>query len=151
VPGSSPPAPTAIVTCMDPRIRLSRALGSHAEASFVIRNGGGRVTDDVFRSLVLCTRLLDVTEIVILHHTDCRLQEFSNAELSFRTGVDIDFMSFSAPDASVSQDVARLRACDMFKDVKIWGGVYCVDSHSARVIAGIHDGSALIGSTEPCP
>ena len=66
---------------MDPSIQLSKALGSHAEASFVIRNGGGRVTDDVFRSLVLCTRVLDVTEIGILHHTDCRLQEFSNEEL----------------------------------------------------------------------
>jgi carbonic anhydrase len=143
--GSSPHARTAILTCMDPRIQLSKALGSHASAAFVIRNGGGRVTDDVFRSLVLCTRVLRVTEIAILHHTDCRLQEFSDEELFSRTGVDIDFMSFSAPDASVSEDIARLYSYGVFNDVHIWGGIYAVESHTTRLIAGTHNGSVLLG------
>lgn len=140
-----PHARTAILTCMDPRIQLSRVLGSRANASFVIRNGGGRVTDDAFRSLVLCTRVLGVTEIGILHHTDCRLQEFSDEELFSRTGVDIDFMSFSEPDASVSEDITRLHSYGVFNDVHIWGGIYAVESHTARLTAGTRNGSVLLG------
>lgn len=146
--GSRPHARTAIITCMDPRIQLSKALGNDAEASFVLRNGGGRVTDDVFRSLVVCTRVLNVTEIGILHHTDCRLQELSNEELSARTGVDLDFMSFSTPVESVSQDIARLRSYDTFNDVNIWGAIYSVENHTAHLIAGTHNGSVLLRGAE---
>jgi len=143
-----PHARTAIITCMDPRIQLSKALGSQAEASFVIRNGGGRVTDDVFRSLVLCTRVLNVTEIMIFHHTDCRLQEFSDEELSIRTGADIDFMSFMTLTESITQDINRLQAYNMFNNVTIWGGIYSVESHTTRLIAGTHNGSVLLSDTE---
>lgn len=146
--GSYPHVRMAILTCMDPRIQLSKALGSHANASFVIRNAGGRVTDDVFRSLVLCTRVLDVTEIGILHHTDCRLQEFSDEELFSRTGVDINFMSFSAHDESVSEDITRLHSYGVFDDVRIWGGIYAVENHTMRLIAGTHNGSVPLGGAE---
>lgn len=148
MPGSRQPARMAIITCMDPRIQLSKALGRQAEGSFVLRNAGGRITDDVLRSLVLCTRLLNVTEIAVLHHTDCRLQEFSNEELVCKTGVDIDFMSLSTPVASVSQDVARLQAYDMFSNVKIWGAIYSVSNHSIRRIADPHNSPVLFGYTE---
>jgi carbonic anhydrase len=145
---SPPQARTAIITCMDPRIQLSKALGAQAEASYMLRNGGGRVTDDVFRSLVLCTGVLDVTEIAILHHTDCRLQGLSNEELSSRTGVDIDFMSFSTPLASVAEDIGRLQGCDAFVKVKIWGGIYSVEDHTIRLIAGTHTDSVLLDHSE---
>jgi carbonic anhydrase len=148
MPAFRSPAKMAVIYCMDPRIQLSRALGSRVEEAFILRNGGGRVTDDVVRSLVLCTRLLNVTEIAVIHHTDCRLQEFSNEELSYKTGVDIDFMSFSTPTVSVSQDIARLRTYDMFNNVKIWGGIYSVSSHTIRPIADAHNGTILFDDAE---
>lgn len=137
MPGSLQPARMAIVTCMDPRVRLPVALGTRADHSFVLRNGGGRVTDDVLRSLVLCTKMLDVTQVGVLHHTDCRLHGFTNEELVLRTGVDIDFMSCSNPVASVLEDVRRLRSCAVFSPgVEVWGGLYCVQSHTIRTIIG---------------
>jgi carbonic anhydrase len=135
MPRANIDARTAIVTCMDPRIELSKVLGSQADNSFVLRNGGGRVTDDVLRSLILCTRLLNVSRIGILHHTDCRLQDYSNEELSFRTGISIDFLPFSTPTTSVPEDIARLHACGMFGGVEIWGGIYVVESHTLQPVA----------------
>lgn len=135
MPGSLPPARQAIVTCMDPRIQLSKALGHKAENSYVLRNGGGRVTDDVVRGLLLCTRVLGVTQVGVLHHTDCRLHEFSNDELSSITGVDINFMSSSDPTASIMEDVTTLRASGIFgAEVTIWSGIYSLEDHKVSMI-----------------
>ncbi len=120
---------------MDPRVRLAKALRDEAEDAFVIRNGGGRVTDDVVRSLVLCSGLLQVTEVAVLHHTDCRLQAFTNDEIALRTGVNTDFLAFSDPVASVLADVSRLKGCGLLPpEVNIWGGLYSVESHTVSVV-----------------
>ncbi len=133
---TTPPARTAIVTCMDPRLQLPRVLKSAAEESFILRNAGGRVTEDVLRGLVLCTQVMDVTEIGVIHHTDCRLQKYTNEELILKTGADIDFMSFSDPIKSILQDVRRLSDCSMLKtEVRIWGGLYSIDDHTISVIS----------------
>jgi carbonic anhydrase len=122
---------------MDPRVQLPRVLGEVAATSFILRNGGGRVTDDVLRSLVLCTELLEVTRVGVLHHTDCRLQAFTNEELARRTGRDIDFMPISNPVASVLEDVGRLRSGGVLSpQVTVWGGLYSVEDHTMRVISG---------------
>lgn len=46
-------------------------LGLHQGDCEVLRNGGGRVTEDVVRSLIVCTKLLHCTELYIIHHTNC--------------------------------------------------------------------------------
>lgn len=132
----TPPARTAIVTCMDPRLQLPRVLGSAAEESFILRNAGGRVTEDVLRGLVLCTLVMDVTEIGIIHHTDCRLQKYTDEELILSTGADIDFMSFTDPVMSILEDVRQLSDCSMLKaELRIWGGLYSIDDHTISVIS----------------
>jgi carbonic anhydrase len=132
------PARMAVVTCMDPRVRISDVLGERAAHSFILRNGGGRVTDDVLRSLVLCTRLLKVTEVAVIHHTDCRLQDFTNEQLMLKTGIDIDFMPFSNPVLSVLEDVERLQDSDLLSDqTHVWGGLYTVADHALSVVVDI--------------
>jgi carbonic anhydrase len=125
----------ALVACMDPRIQIKQSTGPSTGDAFVLRNAGGRVTDDVIRGLVLCTRLLGVTEIGVLHHTDCRLAGFTNAELVAKTGVDLDFMAFCDPADSVLTDVAALRSRSLFGgEIRIWGGVYLMESHTVQVV-----------------
>lgn len=58
----------AVVTCMDARIDVA-ALGLHLGEAHVIRNAGGRVTDDVLRSLALASHVLGVDTVVIMQHT----------------------------------------------------------------------------------
>jgi carbonic anhydrase len=77
----SPPAMrVAIVACMDARLDPARALGLQEGDAHVIRNAGGVVTDDVIRSLAISQHLLGTEEIVLLHHTDCGMQKFTDEE-----------------------------------------------------------------------
>jgi carbonic anhydrase len=126
----------AIVTCMDPRVHLSKVLGLAAEEYFILRNAGGRVTPDVLRGLVLCTKLMEVTEVGIIHHTGCRLQQ-ENEKLVAKAGVSMDFMTFTNLESSILEDVQQLSDCPaLSRWVRIWGGLYSVKDHTLRLISG---------------
>src|SRR3982751_3692310 len=89
------PAPKiAVVTCMDPRLsNLPDILGlPHADID-VIRTGGPAVTDDVLGELVVSTRVLGTTEIMLLNHTGCGFTTFNDDDLNAR-------MAASTGDAS---------------------------------------------------
>jgi carbonic anhydrase len=80
---AAPPAMRiAIVACMDARVDPARALGIEIGDAHVIRNAGGVVTDDVIRSLAISQRQLGTDEIMLLHHTRCGLQTFSDEEFA---------------------------------------------------------------------
>ena len=104
----------AIVACMDSRMDIFQMLGlAHGDAH-IIRNAGGVVTDDVVRSLVVSQRLLDTQEIVLIHHTNCGLQDISEdifkreieAECGIKPGWAIE--AFADPYEDVRQSMARL-------------------------------------------
>jgi carbonic anhydrase len=127
---------------MDPRLQLPLALGSAAEGAFILRNAGGRVTDDVIRGLVVATRVLDVTEVGVIHHTDCRMQRYTNDEFALMTGVARDYKAFKKQglEKSILEDVQELRDCGELKaGLRIWGGVYSVDDHTISVVADTDD------------
>jgi carbonic anhydrase len=111
----SPRRRLAIVACMDSRMDIFEMLGlAHGDAH-IIRNAGGVVTDDVIRSLVLSQRLLGTREIILLHHTDCGLQqvvgdaliEEIEAETGIRPAWSIE--SFKDPFQDVRQSIRRLQ------------------------------------------
>lgn len=92
-PGPRPKRPTlrtAVVACMDSRLDLFGALGLQVGEAHFIRNAGGLPTDDVLRSLALSQRRLGTREVVLIHHTDCGMQDFDDAafraELTRETG-----------------------------------------------------------------
>src|SRR5919205_1129423 len=74
----------AVVACMDARLDPARALGLQEGDAHVIRNAGGVVTDDAIRSLAISQRLLGTEEIILIHHTDCGMQKFTDEELAER-------------------------------------------------------------------
>ena len=63
----------AIVTCMDSRIDPLRIVGMSAGDVKILRNAGARVTDDMLRTLLLATYLLEVKRVLVMPHTDCRM------------------------------------------------------------------------------
>ncbi|MFM7624662.1 MAG: carbonic anhydrase, partial [Actinomycetota bacterium] len=63
----------AIVTCMDSRIDPLRVVGMKPGDAKILRNAGARVTEDVLRTLVLATHLLNVSRVLVMPHTDCRM------------------------------------------------------------------------------
>ena len=125
----------AIVTCMDARIIPSRQLGLEEGDAHVIRNAGGR-TRDALRSLVISQRLLGTNEIAVIHHTDCRMQTFTNPDLHAKVKQDlgadstgIDFLPFADVEESVREDVAFLLSSPLIpSDILIRGFVYDVRS-----------------------
>src|SRR5205823_12425988 len=74
-----PPAQhLAVLTCMDARIHPEAALGLDIGDSHMIRNAGGRASDDAIRSLIISTELLGTDEFAAIHHTDCGMLTFTN-------------------------------------------------------------------------
>ena len=132
-----------VVTCMDARIDLFRLLGLEIGDAHILRNAGGRVTDDVVRSLVLSSHALGTREVVVIHHTGCGLFGATNEDLRDKvlaatgwTADHIDFLPFRDVVASVQQDVARVRECALLPDdMTSWGCVYDVaDGSLTRVV-----------------
>ncbi len=130
-----PPArKVAVVACMDARLDPARALGLEEGDAHVIRNAGGRAADAV-RSLVISQQLLGTREIVVIHHTDCGMLTFTDAQLrqKLRETVgqetDTEFLPFSNVEQSVRDDVAALRTNRLLlPGLPISGFVYDVKS-----------------------
>jgi carbonic anhydrase len=104
----------AVVACMDSRMDMFEMLGlGHGEAH-IIRNAGGIITDDVIRSLCLSQRFLGTREIILIHHTNCGLQQVSEdhfkAEIEAELGVKPWWAleSFKDPYVDVAQSIQRL-------------------------------------------
>jgi carbonic anhydrase len=71
----------AVVACMDSRMDLFDTLGLARGDAHIIRNAGGIVTDDVVRSLAISQRFMQTREIVLVHHTECGLQQRTDEEV----------------------------------------------------------------------
>ncbi|HZU02464.1 MAG TPA: carbonic anhydrase [Ktedonobacteraceae bacterium] len=132
-----PPARhVAVLTCMDARLHPSRFLGLQEGDAHVIRNAGGRASEDAIRSLVISEQLLGTNTIVVIHHTDCGMLTFSNSDLRAKIKQDlhanadsIDFLPFGNLEQSVRDDVATLKASPLIPDnIEISGFIYDVES-----------------------
>src|SRR5277367_1992007 len=68
----------AILTCMDARLDPAKFAGLSEGDAHVIRNAGGRASDDAIRSLVISYKLLGTKEFFVIHHTNCGMEFFTN-------------------------------------------------------------------------
>lgn len=119
-PGPRPTRPKlrlTVIECMDSRIDTFGALGLQIGDAHIIRNAGGLVTPDVLRSLAISQRKLGTREVVIMHHTQCGMNDFDDS--SFRTELtdesgDVppwDVPGFDDPADQVRRSLEALRAC----------------------------------------
>ena len=151
----------AILTCMDARLDPAKFAGLAEGDAHVIRNAGGRASDDAIRSLVISYKLLGTREFFVIHHTDCGMGLFTNevmrgllassletAELTsqgFRdvgkgpgspAGEDIDWLTIQDQQQAVVDDVARIRAHPLVpKSIPVYGFLYDVKSGKLIEIA----------------
>jgi carbonic anhydrase len=137
-----PVRPVAIVTCMDCRLDVHRALGVEEGEVHVIRNAGGVVTDDVIRSLLISQRLLGTREVLVIHHTNCGMLSFSDDSLKRQveadTGLRPPFALEAFPDleGDVRQSIKRIQASPFVphRD-QVRGFVYDVGSGALKEVA----------------
>jgi carbonic anhydrase len=157
----------AILTCMDARLDPAKYAGLAEGDAHVIRNAGGRASDDAIRSLVISYKLLGTREFFVIHHTDCGMGFFTNeimrgllassletAELTssgFRdvgrgpgskAGEYIEWLTISDQKQAVIDDVERIRNHPLVhKSIPVYGFVY--DVHSGNLIEV--EGASAIG------
>ncbi len=135
-----PPARrVAILTCMDARIDPARALGLDIGDAHVIRNAGGRASDDAIRSLIISSTLLGTREFVVIQHTDCGMLTFTNEQLRDRLAEErqsdasgIDFLPFPDLNQNVRDDVQRIRSSPHI-DPSITVSGYVYDVHDGNL------------------
>jgi carbonic anhydrase len=142
----------AILTCMDARLDPAKYAGLAEGDAHVIRNAGGRASDDAIRSLVISYKLLGTREWFVIHHTDCGMALFTDEIISgllvnsLKTasvdatgwhdtgkgpgspeGRYIKWLTFSDNAQSVAEDVARIRQHPLVPgDIAIYGYIYDV-------------------------
>ena len=113
----------AVLTCMDARIDPAKALGLEEGDAHVIRNAGGLASDDAVRSVVISQALLGTQEVIVIGHTGCGMETFSNDELRRKLreerGVEVEHVDFQPfPDVRerVRASVRRLRQEPLLPD-----------------------------------
>ena len=142
----------AILTCMDARLDPAQFAGLAEGDAHVIRNAGGRASDDAIRSLVISYKLLGTREWFVIHHTDCGMETFTNEVIrgllaqSLKTASvdergwhdsgdgpgstaaeEIDFLTIADLPGSVVDDVRRIREHPLVpRDIPIYGYIYDV-------------------------
>ena len=144
----------AILTCMDARLDPAKYAGLSEGDAHVIRNAGGRASDDAIRSLVISYKLLGTREWFVIHHTNCGMETFTDEVMrgllasSLKTssvdasgwhdsgdgpgsseGNYIDWLTIGDNAASVVEDVSRIRNHPLVPDeIPIYGYIYDVTS-----------------------
>ena len=148
----------AILTCMDARLDPAKYAGLAEGDAHVIRNAGGRASDDAIRSLIISYKLLGTKEFFVIHHTDCGMLFFTNDVMrgllanSLETAAltpegfkdvgkgpgstaaeFIEWLTIKDQDQSVVADVTRIRTSPLVpKSIPIYGYIY--DVHSGKLI-----------------
>lgn len=148
----------AILTCMDARLDPAKYAGLSEGDAHVIRNAGGRASDDAIRSLVISYKLLGTAEWFVIHHTDCGMEFFTDEVIrgllassleTAQLGPDgftdvgegpgsaeaayIDWLTISDQAQAVVDDVARIRAHPLVPSrIPVYGYVY--DVRTGRLV-----------------
>ena len=119
----------AVVTCMDARIDVFAVLGLQLGEAHVIRNAGGRVTDDVLRSLALSSQVLGVDTVVVMQHTNCGLAGVTDEDLRRLTGAEFGFFPIDDHAVALQEDVEILARQSYLQPItSIVGFVYDVET-----------------------
>jgi carbonic anhydrase len=161
VPDSSLPArpakKTAILTCMDARLDPLQFAGLVPGDAHIIRNAGGRASDDAIRSLVISHKFLGTGHWFVIHHTDCGMETISGDTVAdllsdnldeavqdadgwrnvssgggSDAGRDLDWLTITDPRQSVLDDIKRIREHPLVSpEVKVYG--FLLDMKTGRL------------------
>ena len=132
----------AIITCMDSRIDPLRIVGMKSGDAKILRNAGARVTEDVLRTLILATNLLNVNRILVMPHTDCRMASGTETEIHKtifeKSGIDtrsVEIRTVIDQVAALKSDLVRIEQFLMLpKGLEVTGAIYNVKSGELKQV-----------------
>ncbi len=158
----------AVLTCMDARLDPAKYAGLAEGDAHVIRNAGGRASDDAIRSLVISYKLLGTKEWFVIHHSNCGMEFFTDAIMrdllsqSLQTaalgdagfydvgagpgsdeGAYIDWLTIADRNKAVVEDVQRIRRHPLVpRSIPIHGFIYEVESGRLVAVPGAAEAGA---------
>ncbi|MDC0432234.1 carbonic anhydrase [Hyphomicrobiales bacterium] len=95
---AKPSKSIAILTCMDTRINIEKVCGLESGEAHIIRNAGGKVTDDTIRSFVVSYKLLGTKDWFVIQHTDCGLSKITDEKMASLLESNLETASFENGD-----------------------------------------------------
>ncbi len=160
----------AILTCMDARLDPAKFAGLAEGDAHVIRNAGGRASDDAIRSLVISYKLLGTQEFFVIHHTNCGMEFFTNDVMrgllnssletaaltadgfkdvgkgpGSRAGEFIEWLTIKDQKLAVVDDVARIRNHPLVpQSIPVHGFIYDVASGKLIEVEAARAASASV-------
>ena len=164
----------AILTCMDARLDPAKFAGLSEGDAHVIRNAGGRASDDAIRSLVISYKLLGTQEFFVIHHTNCGMEFFTNEVMrgllsnsletaaltsegfkdvgkgpGVRAGEFIEWLTISNQEQSIVDDVQRIRTHPLVPaSIPVYGYIYDVKTGQLLEVKAATQIGAAIPSRE---
>jgi carbonic anhydrase len=159
----------AILTCMDARMDPAKFSGVSEGDAHVIRNAGGRASDDAIRSLIVSCKLMGTTDWFVIHHSGCGMQSYTDEDIrhllahsdehthqhgtqwwqvwkSARTPADIPWLTFTDLTRSIVEDVQRIRSHPLVPpSVTIYGFIYHIHHGTLEPVPEAN----LIGAQSP--
>ena len=157
-----PAKETVILTCMDARMDPAKLTGLVDGDAHIIRNAGGRASDDAIRSLIISHKLMGTDQWFVIHHTDCGMESINDETMgrllseSLETAVldkdtwknivrdggtpiakSIDWLTISNPRASVMEDVKKIREHPLVsRKVSVYGFIYNINTGKLEEVHG---------------
>ena len=149
----------AILTCMDARMDPAKFCGLAEGDAHVIRNAGGRASEDAIRSLIVSCKLMGTTDWLVIHHSGCGMQAYTDAEIrhlvgldddhdhapgtkfwhilkSARTPANIHWLTFRDLELSIIEDVKQIRSHPLVPpSVAIHGFIYHIHHGTLEPVA----------------
>jgi carbonic anhydrase len=158
----------AVLTCMDSRLDPAKFAGLAEGDAHVIRNAGGRASDDAIRSLVISYKLLGTKEFFVIHHTNCGMEFVTNemmrellsaslepAELTSsgfrdigrtpgsREGEYIDWLMIKEQKQALLDDVTRIRSHPLVpRSIPVYGFIFDVNTGKLVEVDGARTAGA---------
>ncbi len=135
--GIIPARKIAILTCMDARIEPMRLAGLGTGDAHIVRNAGGRASDDAIRSLIISNRLVGTNEWLVIHHTGCGIENLTNEKMAEIAGESqktsggnhMNWLTITDRIQCIQDDVKRLREHPLTPEgVTVSGFIYDIET-----------------------
>jgi len=146
---SKPTRRFAILTCMDARLDPAKFAGLVEGDAHVVRNAGGRASEDAVRSLLISHKLLDTKEWFVVHHTNCGMETVTDEEINevfdIKNSSNINWLTFKDNKQSLVEDVLTIRNHPLVpKSLSIYGYIY---NCSSGILEEVKE-ATLVGQTK---
>ncbi|MDR1830191.1 MAG: carbonic anhydrase [Candidatus Fibromonas sp.] len=147
----------AVLTCMDARLDPAKFAGLAEGDAHVIRNAGGRASDDAIRSLIISYKLFGTKEFFVIHHTDCGMEKYTNEAIrnklansseikgpGSRVGEYIEWLAIADQKQALIDDVLRIRTHPLIpSSIPIYGYLYDLQTGKLIEVEGATEAGAL--------